>query len=164
MKSTNLVDRFSLGGPLLETAVAGLSADQWVATPGPGAWSIAQVSVHLLDCDLVYADRMKRIVAEDSPSLLAFDQDRWVDRLHYASLPGAEAAALFAAHRRWMTVLSRSWTEADFARSGIHSEAGRQTLAEVVAKIVTHLDHHLRFIYAKRANLGEAILPRYANE
>jgi hypothetical protein len=26
---------------------------------------------------------------------------------------------------------------------------------------VNHLDHHLRFLYAKRANLGVAIQPRY---
>ncbi|GAC1347288.1 MAG: hypothetical protein NVSMB14_10040 [Isosphaeraceae bacterium] len=164
MKTSNLVERFSLGATLMETAVAGLTAEQWVATPGPGSWSIAQVVVHLLDCDLVYADRMKRIVAEEAPTLLAFDQDRWVDRLQYAKLPGTEAAALFAAHRRWMTVLLRSWSDADFGRSGTHSEVGRHKLAEVVAIVVTHLDLHLRLLYAKRANLGVSIVPKYANE
>ena len=164
MKTSSLNERFSLGASLLENAVADLTAEQWIAAPGPGNWSIAEVVVHLLDCDLVYADRMKRIVAEESPALLAFDQDSWADRLHYAKLPGADAAALFGSHRRWMTVLLRSWSESDFGRAGMHSEVGRQTLAEVVAKVVTHLDHHLRFIYAKRANLGISVVPKYANE
>ena len=53
-------------------------------------------------------------------------------------------------------------TEADFARAGNHSQAGRLTLAALVAKSVSHLDHHLRFLYAKRAKLGIAIAPHYA--
>jgi len=164
MKSSHLVERYSLGASLVETAVAGLSVEQWSATPGPGKWNITQVVVHLLDCDLVYADRMKRILAEDAPTLLAFDQDLWAKRLNYADLPGDEAAGLFAAHRRWMTHLLRGRPDSDFARAGTHSESGRQTLAEVLAKVVSHLDHHLRFVYAKRANLGVSILPKYANE
>ena len=52
-------------------------------------------------------------------------------------------------------------TEADFARAGRHSERGPQTLAEIVALATNHVDHHLRFLYAKRANLGVAIPPRY---
>ena len=30
-----------------------------------------------------------------------------------------------------------------------------------LAKITNHLDHHLRFLYTKRANLGVALAPRY---
>ncbi len=55
----------------------------------------------------------------------------------------------------------RSEAESAFARSGVHTEAGRQTLAEILVKAANHLDHHLRFLYAKRAKLGVAIYPRY---
>ena len=45
--------------------------------------------------------------------------------------------------------------------SGTHTEKGRQTLAEILVYATNHLDHHLKFLYAKRAKLGVAIYPRY---
>jgi hypothetical protein len=60
-----------------------------------------------------------------------------------------------------MTRVLRHCEQADFARVGIHTENGRLTLAALVANSVGHLDHHLRFLYGKRANLGVAIPPRY---
>jgi hypothetical protein len=159
-----LIDRYEAGGPLLSYAVSGLGPEHLAARPGPGAWNIAELVVHLLDTDLVYAERMKRILAEERPTLQAFDEDAWVARLDPTSLPADEAASLFAAHRRWMGRILRASPEADFARVGVHSEAGPQPLAQVVATMAGHVDHHLTFLYAKRANLGLSIYPRYARD
>ncbi len=156
-----VLDRFADGGPLLVQAVSNLTPEQAREHPIPGTWSIAEVVAHLLDSDLVLADRRKRIIAEDSPSLLAFDENAWIARLDSDAMPVDEAAALFAAHRRWMVRILKAQDEATFARAGVHSEAGRQTLAEVLVKATNHLDHHLKFLYAKRAKLGVAIYPRY---
>lgn len=156
-----VIDRYAAGGPLLVYAVSGLAPEHETARPGPGAWSIAEVVAHMLDADLVIADRMKRVIAEDAPTLQAFDENAWIRRLHSHAMPVEEAVNLFAANRHWMTRLLRMCSETDFARSGIHSEAGRKTLAELLAGAVGHVDHHLRFLYGKRANLGTALLPRY---
>jgi hypothetical protein len=43
----------------------------------------------------------------------------------------------------------------------MHTESGRKSLAELVVGACNHLDHHLTFLYAKRANLGTAVYPRY---
>ena len=156
-----VIDRFADGGPLLVQAVAGLTPEQGRDHPIPGTWSVAELVAHLLDCDLVFADRMKRIIAEDSPTLQAFDEQAWIGRLLSNEMPIDEAAALFAANRKWMGRILRAQDEPAFARSGVHSEKGRQTLAEVLAYATNHLDHHLKFLYAKRAKLGVAIYPRY---
>jgi uncharacterized damage-inducible protein DinB len=159
--SEGLIARYAAGGPILLYAISGLSPEHEKAKPGPGTWSIAQLVTHLLDADLVLADRMKRVIAEDEPVLIPFDENAWVDRLDAQAMSVEEAANLFVANRRWMTQILRRCTEGDFARAGQHTEAGRQTLAELVAKVTNHLDHHLRFLYAKRANLGIAVPPRY---
>ena len=158
---TPVLDRFAEGGPLLVQATSGLSPEQWREHPIPGTWSVAELVAHLLDCDLVFADRMKRIIAEESPTLQAFDEGAWIARLDSDAMPVDEAAALFAANRKWMARILKARDDADFARAGIHSEKGRQTLAEVLAYATNHLDHHLRFLYAKRAKMGVAIYPRY---
>ncbi|MBX6313546.1 MAG: DinB family protein [Isosphaeraceae bacterium] len=159
-----VVDRYAAGGPLLAYATSGLTPEQEKAHPGPGAWSIAQLVAHLLDADLVYAERMKRVLAEERPTLLAFDENRWIERLDSQAMPVEEAVNLFVANRHWMTRILRKCSDTDFARVGIHSEAGPQTLAQIVATIANHVDHHLKFLYAKRGNLGVAIYPRYTVE
>jgi hypothetical protein len=159
-----VIDRYAAGGPLLAYATSGLSPELEANPVGPGSWSIAQLTVHLLDSDLVIADRIKRVIAEDEPALLAFDEDLWIDRLDPGAFPIEEVVNLFAAHRHWMARILRSRPEADFARVGMHSEAGRKSLADLVATAVGHLDHHLRFLFGKRATLGAAIPPRYSTD
>jgi uncharacterized damage-inducible protein DinB len=161
--SAHVIARYAAGGPLLVYAAAGLTPEQETARPGPGRWSIAELVAHLLDADLVYAERMKRVIAEDRPMLLSFDENAWVDRLGAQAMPVEEAVNLFAANRQWMTRLLRLCAEADFVRVGVHSEAGPQTLAEIVTRVAHHVDHHLKFLYAKRANLGVSLYPRYTD-
>jgi uncharacterized damage-inducible protein DinB len=160
--SSTLIERYLAGGPLLSYAVGGLTPEQERARPGPGDWSIAQLIVHLLDTDLVFTDRMKRVIAENDPAYLAFDEKAWVERLGAESMNVGEAVQLLDANRRWMAQILSRCSESDFARAGRHSERGRQTLAELLAMVSNHLDHHLRFLYAKRANLGVALPPRYS--
>jgi len=145
-------------------AVSGLTPEQTRGRPGPGAWSIAELVAHLSDADLVGSDRMKRVIAEETPVLQAFDENAWISRLRSDELPVAESADLFAANRRAMSRILRNCQEADFARAGTHTERGRMTLAELVSSFVGHLDHHLKFLYAKRANLGLSVYPRYSRD
>ncbi len=104
---------------------------------------------------------MKRVLAEENPTLPAFDQDLWVARLGSQEMPVQDGVILFASHRDWMTRILRRRPPTDFARAGVHSESGRKTLADLVVGAANHLDHHLKFLYAKRGNLGVAIYPRY---
>ena len=157
-----IIDRFADGGLILVQAASGLTPEQTTDHPGPGDWSLAELVAHLADSDLVLSDRIKRVIAEENPTLLAFPENDWLARLHSGRMPVEAAAALFNANRVWMTHILQGLDDSAFARVGNHTELGRQTLAAIVVKAVHHLDHHLKFLYAKRANLGVAIYPRYA--
>ena len=159
-----LIGRYELGAELLSYACQGLTEEQVRSRPGPGTWSVSELVAHLLDCDLAYADRMKRVISEDDPPLPGFDQDAWLSRLGSAEMPVPEALELFAANRRWMARVLKRLDDGDFARAGTHSERGRETLAHVVATISNHVDHHLNFLYGKRGNLGVAIYPRFTRD
>lgn len=159
-----LIDRYAAGSEILVYATQQLSREQETTRVGPGEWSVAELAAHLLDADLVMADRMKRIIAEDNPALLAFDENLWIKRFYSGEQSVEEAVNLFVANRHWMTRLLRRLSPKDFARSGTHSEAGRKTLADVVSSAAGHVDHHLVFLYGKRANLGTSLYPRYSVE
>jgi hypothetical protein len=160
--SRSAVERFARGIGLIDYAIKGLTPDELKMRPGPGDWSIAQVVVHLMDSDLVAADRMKRVIAEENPVLLAYDENKWATRLMYEEQPIETAAGLFDLNRRQMALVLSRLDEAAFARSGRHSERGVLTLAHLVEDYGEHLDHHLRFIYEKRERMGRAIPGRYS--
>lgn len=157
-----LIDRYAIGPATLEYAVYGLTDEQARAKPGPGLWSIAELVAHLADSDAVGGDRIKRIIAEPEPTLLAYDETAWNERLKMQESSMEDALALFRANRRWVEQVLRRCDEADFKRRGTHTEKGSVTLADQVVTYVTHLDYHLKFLYAKRANLRTAIQPRYS--
>jgi hypothetical protein len=44
------------------------------AFPVPGTWSIQQIVLHMMDSDLIASDRMKRVIAEDRPTLIGYNE------------------------------------------------------------------------------------------
>jgi uncharacterized damage-inducible protein DinB len=152
-----LIERYAAGGAKLRRAVAGLTPDELRARPGPGAWSVLEVVVHLADSDAISIDRMKRIVTEENPSLLYADETAYVERLHTHEQDLEDALVLFEVGRRqWARVLRRLPDQA-FLREGIHNRRGKTTLGDMVASYVKHVDDHLEFVFGKRANLGKPL-------
>ena len=158
----SMIDEFARGIGLLYYATEGLTPLELRSRSGPGEWSIAQVVLHMMDSDLVGADRMKRVIAEDTPTLLAYDETKWAASLFYEEQPVATAAVLFDLNRRHVADVLRRLDDATFERAGIHTERGRETLEQLVCDYAAHLDHHLKFIYEKRQRLGRPIAPRYS--
>ena len=158
--SHSAVEEYAGGIGLINYAIEGLTPEELTSRPGPGDWSIAQVVIHLMDSDLVGADRMKRVIAEENPTLLAYDENKWAKHLFYEEQSLETAATVFDLNRRQMASILRRLDDAAFSRSGRHTERGVETLAQLVNDYADHLDHHLRFIYEKRQRLGHAIPTR----
>jgi hypothetical protein len=81
-----LIERYAAGGPKLGAAIVGLSRQQLNAFPVPGTWSIQQIVLHMMDSDLIASDRMKRVVAEDRPTLVRCDETACGQNLFYDQL------------------------------------------------------------------------------
>lgn len=153
------IERYSGGGKMLQFAVAGLNSAELKARPVPDTWSIAEIAIHLMDADLITADRMKRIIAEDNPTLIGFDESAFARNLLYNDLDVALAVDIFARNRQMMTTILERLPSAAFSRTGIHNQRGKITLGAMLTSCMDHLDHHLKFILHKRQLLGRP-LPR----
>jgi uncharacterized damage-inducible protein DinB len=152
-----LIEQYVAGGAILRQAVAGLTPEEVRARPGPGAWSVLEVVVHLTDSDAISIDRMKRILIEDNPPLLYADETAYVARLHTHEQDIEDALLLFEIGRRqWARVLRQLPDEA-FLRAGTHNRRGKMTLGDLVEGYVQHVEDHLKFILGKRANLGKPL-------
>jgi uncharacterized damage-inducible protein DinB len=152
-----VIERYAAGAGVPADALRGLSREDLLATPVPGAWSIQQIVLHLMDSDLIGADRMKRIIAEDNPTLIGFDQTAFAAHLHYDKLDPEIAADIFRQNRQLMAVILRHLPDSAFDRPGMHNERGRVTLGQLVELYAWHLSHHMGFLIHKRQLLGKPI-------
>ena len=150
-----VMERYAAGAGEVEKAIAGLSREDFLAVPVPGTWSIQQIVIHLMDSDLIGADRMKRVIAEENPAIIGYDETLFAQKLFYEKLDPLVAADVFRKNRELTAVILRSLPEEAFQRVGTHNEKGRVTLEELVATYVQHLDHHLGFLRHKRRLIGK---------
>lgn len=157
--SKELTDRYAAGAGNLAMAIRGLSREDlhWKppADAGVGLWSIREIIVHLADDECVMADRMKRVITEDNPTLLAFDEKKWAAKLAYDKQSVEDALELVGLIRKQMAVILQNVPASAWQRAGTHTERGRLTLADLVDGVQKHLEHHLEFVHAKRRKMGK---------
>ncbi len=150
-----IIEQYAAGALQPARAIAGLSREQLNAFPVPGTWSIQQIVIHLMDSDLIGADRMKRVAAEDRPpSLIGYDETAFAKNLFPSELDPQLACEVFAKNRQLTAEILKRLPDEAFSRTGNHNEDGVMTLEVLVGKYVKHLNHHLTFIDQKRKLLG----------
>jgi hypothetical protein len=110
---------------------------------GPVArkWSPREIVCHLADCELVFSFRLKQTLAEDSPVVQPFDQDRWAAR--YANCDFASALRMFGAARAWNLLLIEGASAEERKRPVTHPERGTMTFWTIVETMAGHDLNHL---------------------
>ena len=154
-----LIDKYAAGGEQLSLAIRGLTREDLVAVPAAdanvGRWSIQQVVVHCMDSDLIATDRIKRMIAEDNPQLIGYDENRFVKNLFYDEQPADQAVQIVDLNRKLFANVLRKLPASVAERKGTHNERGVVTVGKYLQSTVDHLDQHIKFIHAKRANMGK---------
>jgi hypothetical protein len=151
-----LIEKYLAGASVPAEAIRGLTQAELNAFPVPGTWSIQQIIIHLMDSDLIGSDRMKRVAAENiPPQLIGYDETAFAKNLGYEKLDPAQACEVFRLNRLLTSAVLRNLPDSAFARHGMHSERGKETLADLVKDYAEHVDHHLKFIKEKRKLLGK---------
>src|SRR5262249_41069264 len=136
---STLVDNYLDGIQMLRQAVAGMNRQQLIARPQPGRWSTLEVVCHLVDSDQAWIHRMKRIIAEDRPLLIGYDESRFARSLIYHERDVEEELNLFDWNRRQMARILRSLPDELLTRQGIHSESGLITLEQAIQVEIDHV-------------------------
>lgn len=153
MGQEQLIADYAAGPRVLADAVAGLTPEQLKTRCAPGQWSILEVVAHICDAELLYADRIKRVLAEDAPPLQKMDPDQFAARLAYHKRDLQEELTAIAGLRAHVARLLRTLTGEDFGRVGIHSADGPLTVTQLLERVTKHIPHHVEFIRGKRQAL-----------
>ena len=154
MHYETLIDQYLAGSDLVGNSVAGMTEEHLDVRPIAGKWSTRQVVCHLADFEPIYADRMKRVIAEQCPTSFGGDPDTFAAGLAYERRSLDEEISLITAVRRHMRTILCELKAEDFQRTGNHSDAGLVTLESLLRNITEHAPHHVRFIVEKRQMLG----------
>ncbi|MCU1327619.1 MAG: yfiT [Bryobacterales bacterium] len=141
---------FARGPAALKAAIADVTPAELDFQPAPGKWTIRQLVRHVADTEIVAGMRLRHIAAEDRPTLIPFDQDKWADNLSYSVADPNEALVTFRALRDDTARLLGRLPEAAFDRIGVHPERGDRTLLSFVELFGNHVIKHVEHIRAIR--------------
>ena len=128
-------------------AVSGLPDRVIRYKPSPDKWCILEILGHLTDIEIVYAYRLRQMLADSKPVIAAMDQDQWARNLGYMDVPAPELIALYGLNRHHNLRLLRRLKPEDLAKSAYHPELKRDvTAAEMVEQMAAHGANHLEQI------------------
>lgn len=150
MSMESLLADYLAGPEALRRAIAGLTHEQLISRPIPDRWSTMEVLCHIADFEPILADRIKRTIALEQPSLLGSDENRFVERLAYHDRDAEEELALIDITRKQLARILRHQPDDVLQRVGVHSERGPRTVETLIKTAINHIPHHIKFIEAKR--------------
>jgi hypothetical protein len=149
---------------VLETLLRDVPEEILNWKPSPDRWSINEVLAHMLAIEELFGDRAKRIVVDNNPALLRYQEPG------ETQLPEKTARQYlqdFVALRQAHYFFWHGIPSSAAARTGVHSELGTITLLQLLNELANHDLGHLRQItelYRAKAFYSHAgPFQRYSN-
>jgi hypothetical protein len=146
-----LLERFRRGAELMAVSMTGAAGPELDFVTAPGKWSIRQIVCHVADSELVTSDRIRRIIAENKPTIVGYDQDAWAKNLDYGRRKTTQAIETFRRIRGENHELLKDQPEQVFARTGNHNERGEISLLDLVRINAEHVESHAKQVREIRA-------------
>jgi hypothetical protein len=133
----------------IATLAAGLTPVQLRAAPGPDEWSANDVLAHLRSCADVWGDSMRRILAEDGPTIRAVSPRTWMHQTDYPDLEFQPSLRAFSAQRADLLAMLKSLSPSDWTRTATLIGAGRPlqpTVLSYAERMAVHERTHIKQI------------------
>jgi hypothetical protein len=137
-----LLERLRRGPELVAAVLTGAAGSEVDFHPTPAEWSVRQIVAHLSDSEIAATFRLRRLIAEDNPTLEAYDENAWAARLDYDKRKPSQSLETFRRLRQENYELLRGLAVDVFARTGNHTERGLISLLELVKLIAAHPETH----------------------
>jgi len=147
---------YRLGPERLEAALAGLSEADLDLVREPGAWSIRQTVLHLVDSDATSLFRVNMALAESGRVYQPnpYNPDLWAQRLDYAHRPIQAEVQLFRAMRAYVLGLLGYLPGA--LECTLRSPQGQEsTVRGLISALSGHALEHIEQIWQTRRIHGK---------
>ncbi|QHS21780.1 putative metal-dependent hydrolase [Virgibacillus sp. MSP4-1] len=129
----------------LRETVDSLSDEKLSKTYRDGSWNVRQLVHHIADSQLNMYQRLKLALTDESPTVPAFDQEKWAVQPD-TELPVESSIKMLEGINKRIVALGHRLTEEQLSRFFVHETNGEITVATKVAKLAWHEEHHLEHI------------------
>jgi hypothetical protein len=150
MTRAELIAQYAEGPAQVASALDGITEAELDRRPEPGGWTAREVVHHLADSETNSYIRLRRLLAEDGPAIVGYDQDGWARRLHYDRRPIEASLAVFDAVRAASRELLTAVDDAAFDRAGTHDEHGTYSVDLWLELYAAHAHDHAEQIREAR--------------
>lgn len=137
---TALIARYKEGHRAVVDAFRGISEEE-LDRSASDEWTPRQIAHHLADSEMMSAIRIRRLLTEDAPVIHGYDEATFAKRLTSDRPIGPSLEAMRYAREATAQILERL-TEADWQRSGTHSESGPYSVENWLTIYAAHGHDH----------------------
>ena len=148
-----LLDQYRTGFDAVVDALSGITTDELDRRPPGDEWTAREICHHMADSEATAYIRLRRLVAEDNPTIVGYDGDEFARRLHY-DRPIEPSLDVLRAVRIASLQLLESLTPEEWQRAGMHTESGPYSVETWLGIYANHPREHAEQI--RRARRGEA--------
>lgn len=118
-----LIEQYRAGYDTVVAALEGITEPEYDRRREPEEWTVREIIHHLCDSEMMSGIRLRRLLAEDKPVIQGYDEPEFARKLHY-DRPIATSLDVFCAVRLSALSLLERLSDAEWARTGTHSESG----------------------------------------
>ena len=151
-RRNDLIGQYRDGYRAITEALAGITNAELDAREAPGEWSPREVVHHLADSEMASALRLRRLVAEEHPVIVGYDQEAYARILFY-DRPIQPSLEAFRYARESTAQILECMTYVEWEREGTHSESGRYTVHDWLEIYAVHAHDHADQIRRARATV-----------
>lgn len=141
----------------LERSITNLDAAQLDTPYRDGGWTLRQVVHHVADSHMNAYIRFRLGLTEENPTIKPYDEKAWALLPDNERVPvNVSLTLLHALHQR-LIALIKDLSDADYERTVVHPEHGRQmSLWFLLGMYAWHGKHHTAHITSLRESRGWA--------
>ncbi|GED69782.1 hypothetical protein BRE01_34840 [Brevibacillus reuszeri] len=129
-----LIEEYGRGSVMHREAIEGLAEEEL---------RFKQIIIHVTDSEILSTHRLRKVLAEEEPLLISFDQNAWAKDLGYDLLDREQHLLLFQFLRSSMQTILGHLTVEQSERVGVHEDAGRFTFKQLLEFRIQHVRDHL---------------------
>jgi hypothetical protein len=143
-----LIQRYRDGHRAVADALQGVRNDE-LDRSASGEWTPRAIVHHLADSEMTSAIRLRRLIAEDNPTIQGYDEAQFASRLTSDRPIEPSLEAMRWARESTVQILERL-SEEDWRRAGTHSESGPYSVEDWLVIYANHGHDHAEQIARAR--------------
>ena len=147
-----LIKQYRDGYRAITESLEGITNTEMDAREGAGEWSPREVIHHLADSEMTSAIRLRRLLTEENPEIVGYDQEAYA-RILYYDRPIEPSLEAFRYARESTAQLLERMTGVEWERAGTHSESGSYTIEGWLEIYAVHAHEHADQIRRARATV-----------